>query len=110
MSETTDRIDTLCERDHDGALRMVMVLAYITDGDIVVWDDTPTDAAAEVDYDAALVSEFMGLVHKLHREELTELALSMSLCPIHLVDYAICFDDEDTECRQVRRIHPGHDT
>jgi hypothetical protein len=34
----------------------------------------------------------------------------MSLCPLHLCDYAICFDDEDPECAQIREIHPGHDT
>lgn len=45
-----------------------------------------------------------------YRDEITDFALSMSLCPIHFVDYAICFDDEDPECYQVRAIHPSHDT
>jgi hypothetical protein len=44
------------------------------------------------------------------RETITELALSDSLCPIHFVDYAICFDDQFPECSQVREIHPNHDT
>lgn len=43
-------------------------------------------------------------------ETMTTLLLQYSLCPIHRVDYAICFDDEDPECEQVRRIHPAHDT
>jgi len=46
----------------------------------------------------------------LTREYLTHLALSLSLCPIHLIDYAICFDDDDAECAQIRQIHPTHDT
>lgn len=50
------------------------------------------------------------LLTNLDRESLTELALSLSVCPIHLVDYAICFDDQPTDCSQVRLIHPGHDT
>jgi hypothetical protein len=44
------------------------------------------------------------------RESLTEIALRLSLCPLHLIDYAICFDDEDDECAQIRTIHPSHDT
>jgi len=44
------------------------------------------------------------------REDYTSICLSLSLCPIHEHDYAICFDDEYPECAQVRVIHPGHDT
>lgn len=65
---------------------------------------------------------------RLQREQLTELALSLSLCPIHFHDYAICFDDAicaddiaanpdlahaldyTDECSQIRMIHPIHDT
>ncbi len=43
-------------------------------------------------------------------EVLTELALSLSLCPLHLIDYAICFDDQYEECRAIREVHPSHDT
>lgn len=44
------------------------------------------------------------------RDELTDLALSLSLCPVHFIDYAICFDDQTLRCGVVREIHPGHDT
>lgn len=44
------------------------------------------------------------------RDELTDLALSLSLCPLHFIDYAICFDDRTYECQEIRTIHPGHDT
>jgi hypothetical protein len=46
-----------------------------------------------------------------NKEVLTDLAMKHSLCPIHFVDWAICFDDEDPECEQVRTIFPNnHDT
>jgi hypothetical protein len=41
---------------------------------------------------------------------LVHLALRMPLCPMHLRDYATCFDHEDPECARVRARHPGHDT
>lgn len=44
------------------------------------------------------------------REFVTELALRLSLCPHHLHDYAICFDDSNPECAMIRHIHPGHDS
>lgn len=46
----------------------------------------------------------------LNREELTTLCLDHSLCPLHRWDYAICFDDDNDECRSIRIIHPSHDT
>lgn len=45
-----------------------------------------------------------------HRERITDLALSLSLCPMHFIDYAICFDDANDECDAIRLIHPSHDT
>ena len=44
------------------------------------------------------------------RELLTRLLLDDSLCPLHAIDYAICFDDDDPECAAIRDIHPSHDT
>lgn len=45
----------------------------------------------------------------MYREDISRMALDMSLCPLHLVDYAICFDDDDPECAIVRRLFPNHD-
>jgi hypothetical protein len=83
-------------------------------------DDDDTDVYNDIREAAIFQESFVGQnevqswaverIQKLDREELTELALSMSLCPLHLCDYAICFDDEDPECAQIREIHPGHDT
>lgn len=46
-----------------------------------------------------------------HRDDLTRLALDASLCPLHFIDFAICFDDDDNECAAIRTIYPhSHDT
>lgn len=34
------------------------------------------------------------------------LCLENSICPIHRCDYAICFDDDDDECAQLRAAFP----
>jgi hypothetical protein len=44
------------------------------------------------------------------RELATMLLLEQSLCPLHAIDYAICFDDDDPDCAAIRTIHPSHDT
>ncbi len=54
--------------------------------------------------------EWIEWVDSLNTEDLTELRLSLSLCPLHASDYAICFDDENPECAQIRIIHPSYDS
>jgi hypothetical protein len=71
------------------------------DFDLISLDATQT---------AQIINTAADLLEMLTREEITELALSLSLCPIHLHDYAICFDDEFDDCAQIRIIHPTHDT
>lgn len=63
----------------------------------------------------ALATDFLRFLEIIRdrphlRDILTEYALSLSLCPLHLIDYAICFDDDDDECAAIRTIHPTHDT
>jgi hypothetical protein len=43
-------------------------------------------------------------------QQLSMLRLDYSLCPMHAIDYAICFDDDDAECAQIRACFPDHDT
>ena len=45
-----------------------------------------------------------------NRQFLSMLALDHSLCPMHMIDYAICFDDADPDCSQIRAYFPAHDT
>ena len=48
---------------------------------------------------------------EFQRDSITNLAMTLSICPIHFCDWAICFDDEDPDCAQVRHIFPhSHDT
>ena len=44
------------------------------------------------------------------RQSLSELRLRDSLCPMHAIDYAICFDDDDPDCATIRAFFPCHDT
>lgn len=80
------------------AVRGYMLEDYLAGDDTELTPATLAEVRAEVD---ALFTD---------REELTRMCLDLSLCPVHVRDYAICFDDSDPECDQVRGIHPGHDT
>ena len=69
-------------------------------------EDMPAEEAARIcGMLAAIATDPHG-----GQEELTRLALSLSLCPLHLTDYARCFTDSDVECEAIRLIHPSHDT
>ncbi len=49
--------------------------------------------------------------YNLSRDELSMTMLEYSLCPLHFIDFAICFDDDDPDCAQIRTIFPAsHDT
>ncbi len=43
-------------------------------------------------------------------QTLSMMRLADSLCPMHAIDYAICFDDADAECATIRDLFPDHDT
>lgn len=60
--------------------------------------------------DSPIAQDYVDRLKALDREGLTTLALSQSLCPLHFVDYAICFDDLDPQCEAIRKVHPDHDT
>lgn len=44
------------------------------------------------------------------RAALSDLMLNYSLCPMHRIDYAICFDDDDPDCAAIRAYFPIHDS
>jgi len=49
--------------------------------------------------------------YEFYRDAISELAMGMSLCPMHFCDWAACFDDDDESCAQIRAIFPhSHDT
>jgi hypothetical protein len=75
------------------------------------------DATHTDDYDPSpahydLMRELLAAIdaYPYSRDELTRLLLDNSLCPLHAIDYAICFDDDDPACAAIRTIHPSHDT
>jgi hypothetical protein len=79
--------------------------------DLLIDRDTPTDDDAPAyafDTMRALLATIDAYPYS--RDDLTRLALDASLCPLHFIDYAICFDDDDDECLAIRMIHPSHDT
>lgn len=78
---------------------------------------TPTDQpiAALADPPAYIYDTLRALLaiidaYPYSTEHLTKLLLDNSLCPMHAIDYAICFDDDEPDCAAIRAIHPSHDT
>lgn len=90
--ETLD--DLLTESTHD------WVQSHLRDSLIRCTDDDANDELC------ALLKRLLNSGDKTARTQLTELCLSLELCPLHRVDYAICFDDDDEECRAIRLVHP----
>jgi hypothetical protein len=77
---------------------------------ILICDDSIELQALAAEFGLELVTEIAKRIACLPREAETALLLAHSLCPLHRIDYAICFDDEAPECAPIRAIHPDHDT
>lgn len=69
---------------------------------------------AESDDDAnAIADRIRPLLDEMrdnYRDAFSMLCLDFSLCPMHTIDYAICFDDETPDCAAIRACFPSHDT
>lgn len=80
--------------------------------DMLICDDTyARDECADcLQLPTALIDTLVYLIDALDTESTTDMLLAFSLCPMHRIDYAICFDDETDECATIRIIHPSHDT
>jgi hypothetical protein len=74
-------------------------------------DDAP---APTYDYLRSLLADIDARIAYPHdesaRQRLSMLLLDNSLCPMHAIDYAICFDDDTDECATIRAYFPSHDT
>jgi len=94
--------------------RTLLVEKLETDPDPDLLENTPKDRRQLILDDALKMrSAYQTLMTARDAgmdETITAILLDMSLCPIHLCDYAACFDDRVVECEPVRRIHPCHDT
>jgi hypothetical protein len=102
---TNDAFDALLD-DSDSAMiiRALMIDLDESNDELL--------ALAELPISIPNIDDLRTTTHELHddRDLLTHAALALSLCPLHLIDYAICFDDDDPDCLQIRIIHPSHDT
>lgn len=74
-------------------------------------DTTPRMIAA-FSYIERTLREALTVLHAdpYSRHWLSLQYLENSLCPVHHIDYAACFDDEDPECALIREYFPSHDT
>lgn len=78
---------------------------------LMMLDEDDATIIGEMESDRILdLARVLIAIRALSREDLTQMLLEHSLCPLHTRDYAICFDDEDPECATIREIHPDHDT
>ena len=68
------------------------------------------DSDRDFDFTAYYADDLRLAIRSLDSDNLSLLRLEYSLCPLHSCDYAICFDDDDAECAQIRDIFPSHDT
>jgi hypothetical protein len=100
-------------------MRDMMLATTTYDDHSLDYNDDDFDASSADDDEFALIdacerelrNDYQTLIaDPARRDELTDIALSLSLCPMHLCDYAICFDDRNAECAPIRLIHPSHDT
>lgn len=88
-------------------------------------DETEYTYSDFTDYDAnfaaqyteliAIIRDLLALTREPYQSAaLTQLSMMLitdySLCPAHRIDYAICFDDDDPDCTQIRACFPSHDT
>lgn len=113
-------IDALDDDIARQTLRDMMIATAIYDIATLDYNDDDLDpSCADDDDDYAIMishadrlhNDYQTLIADTHaRDILTHLALATSLCPLHLCDYAICFDDLTPECAMIRLIHPTHDT
>ena len=91
------------------------------DPDLDRWIDArtllcdPSTPTSDLDSDPTIAESIRALIAQLEsnpyaRHELSMLLLDFSLCPMHRIDYAACFDDRDDECALIREYFPNHDT
>lgn len=110
MRITHDELTALLDDDDNAAIiRAALIFTNTPISELRA--DTITDIPLSDANIADLRDTALHLINdSANRELLTDTALSLSLCPLHLHDYAICFDDDDDECAAIRTIHPSHDS
>lgn len=105
----------------DAAITAINAIAKLPDDDASIYiairnrliDDSPSDNPNIHPALAATIHSCISLLESdsiYARHALSDLCLNYSLCPLHRIDYAICFDDRDSECANIRICFPIHDS
>lgn len=99
------------------ALRQILIAEPKTSAEIIGFGSDYLDEEDQKQLSVTDIAELVEAVHIVSsyefggRDMITDLAIRLSLCPKHLIDWAICFDDQAAECSQIREIFPNsHDT
>ena len=117
-TEATDRLDEALKTTWEGAtLRQILIEEPKTSAELINFG---ADYLDEEDQKAMSVTDIAEIVEAVDtlkgyeyggRDKLSDVAMNLSLCPVHMIDWAICFDDVTPSCYQIREIFPhGHDT
>ena len=105
MNEIEIEIENIMMRDDDAIIIFIMMLC--DDIDELMNDDQ---------YSRDIINAFIPIFDMINQPESSMiqyrsiLCLENSICPIHRCDYAICFDDDDDECAQLRAAFPLYDS
>jgi len=85
--------------------------------DLLIDSDTYTISSLRFEFPSechpmidAIAAHIRTLAECPLHDALSMLRLDYSLCPLHAIDYAICFDDDDPECAALRACFNSHDT
>jgi hypothetical protein len=91
--------------------------AYAIIRDLLIDSDTHTISSLRFEFPDerhAMIDRCVELIRLLDdcplRDAISMLRLDYSLCPLHAIDYAICFDDDNPECAALRACFNSHDT
>lgn len=101
MNEIEIEIENIMMRDDDAIIIFIMML--YDDIDELMHNDQ---------YSRDIINAFIPIFDMINQPESSMiqyrsiLCLENSICPIHRCDYAICFDDDDDECAQLRAAFP----
>lgn len=108
-----DRIST--DFDLYADIRTMLLMIDCSNNNLLDFDDFASFYAANrFDFESDRTTDhhrIFDILRSMPRAQLTMLAIEHSLCPRHFIDFAICFDDDDPDCRQIRDCFPDtHDT
>lgn len=94
-------INIICDPDNDRDMNASLALRSL----LIDIDESHPDLI-----DTPYASILRDCINSLSTHALSMLRLDESLCPLHAIDYAICFDDDTADCATIRACFPNHDT